>query len=55
MLSSTSGGQQQRVALARALVYEPTLLLLTSRSARFDVKIRSQLRRSLKEISAAWA
>ncbi len=45
-----SGGQQQRVALPTALAYEPAVLLLDEPFGALDVKIRSQLRRSLREI-----
>ncbi|MGN6827048.1 ABC transporter ATP-binding protein [Paucibacter sp. M5-1] len=50
--ANLSGGQRQRVAIGRALVREAEVLLFDEPLSNLDAKLRSVLRRELKELHA---
>ncbi len=45
-----SGGQQQLVALARSMVLQPKLLLMDEPLANLDVKLKTQMRKRIKQL-----
>ncbi|WP_428505870.1 ABC transporter ATP-binding protein [Roseateles sp.] len=47
-----SGGQRQRVAIGRAVVREASVLLLDEPLSNLDAKLRTELRRELKQLHA---
>ncbi|MEO8151845.1 MAG: ABC transporter ATP-binding protein [Rhizobacter sp.] len=48
-----SGGQRQRVAIGRALVRQAKVFLLDEPLSNLDAKLRSELRRELKQLHSA--
>lgn len=45
-----SGGQQQLVALARSMALQPMLLLMDEPLANLDVKLKTQMRKLIKQL-----
>ncbi len=45
-----SGGQQQLVALARSMALQPMLLLMDEPLANLDVKLKTQMRKRIKQL-----
>ncbi len=46
-----SGGQQQLVALTRSIVLQPKLLLMDEPLANLDVKLKTQMRKRIKQLA----
>ena len=46
-----SGGQQQLVALTRSMVLQPKLLLMDEPLANLDVKLKTQMRKRIKQLA----